>query len=255
MVANIRKGYEIEGYLLEELVGAGGFSSVYKARSIYPIPKYDTIIAVKVLHPRRLERKQIRNFVREAKISMLLTHPNIIKVYQVRKQDRNLFILMEYLDSDIMKAIKTKSYLFTPSNIIEVIKKAGEGLAYVHDNGIIHKDVNPSNILISYSLDKIKITDFGLAWRKTFFKRESEIKAGTEGYLAPERLKGCPSDIRTDIYAFGKTIEKIYTELDFKFSENLLRTIRKATHPEKEKRFPDMRSLLNSLEEKTADAY
>ncbi|HNS33158.1 MAG TPA: serine/threonine-protein kinase [bacterium] len=250
MITKIRRGYEIEGYLLEEMVGAGGFSSVYKARSIFPIPKYDTIIAVKVLHPRRLDRKQIGRFAREARISMQLMHPNIIRVYDIVKQDRNMFILMEYLDADLMTAIKTKRRLFDPVNIVEIIKKAGRGLAYVHENGIIHKDVNPSNILISYSLERIKFTDFGLASQRSFFRREEDVKAGTEGYLAPERLKGSLSDIRTDIYAFGKTIENIYRELGFEFSENILRIVRKATHPDKEERFSNMKSLLDSLNEK-----
>lgn len=255
MVIKIRAGYEIEGYFLEEIVGAGGFSSVYKARSINPVPKYETVIAVKVLHPRRLDRRQIRRFVREARLSMNLRHPNIVRVYKIKKQDRNFFILMEYLDSDLLKAIKAKKHIFTPDSIIEIVKKSGEGLNYVHENGIIHKDVNPSNILISYSLDKIKFTDFGLAWQKKLFRKESEIKAGTEGYLAPERLNGSPSDIKTDIYAFGKTIEKIYRELEFEFPENILRVIRKAAHPEKEERFSDMQSLLSSLDGEMKHAY
>ncbi|MCK9265437.1 serine/threonine protein kinase [bacterium] len=247
MNIQVRKGYEIEGYILEEMVGAGGFSSVYKARTIYPIPKYDTIIAVKVLHPRRLDRVQSRKFVAEAKISMSLNHPNIIKVYQVKKQDRNLFMLMEYLDADLMKAIKTKNYLFTPENIVKVIKKAGQGLAFVHNNAIIHKDVNPANILISFSLEKVKFTDFGLAHQRRLFKKEVAIRAGTDGYLAPERTKGQPANIKTDIYAFGKTIEKIYRELNFEFSEQILRIIRKSTHTDPEERFSSMEELIYSL--------
>ena len=244
----IRKGYEIEGYLLEEMVGAGGFSSVYKARSIYPIPRYDTLIAVKVLHPRRLEPRFVRTFVRESKLLMSLKHPNIVTVYQLKKQDRNLFMLMEYLDSDLMKSAKTKSHIFTPENIIRVFKKAGEGLSYVHSNGIIHKDINPSNILISYSLEKVKFTDFGLAWQRGFFRKAEGLKAGTEGYLAPERLAGRPADVKTDIYAFGKTIEKIYRELGFEFTEQILRVVRTATHKDRESRFSCMEDLLNSLQ-------
>ncbi len=255
MIVKLRKGYEIEGYLLENLVGSGGFSSVYRARSIYPIPKYETIIAVKVLHPRRLERRQVKKFVQEARISMQLSHPNIIRVYQIVQQDKNMFILMEYLDFDLMTAIKTRKNLFNPDNVMKIIIKAGTGLAYVHSNGIIHNDVNLSNILISYSLATVKFTDFGLASQKRFFRREENIKAGTEGYVAPERLKGQPSDIRTDIYAFGKTIEKIYSELGFEFSEGLIRIIRKATHPDKDERFARMEDLLNSLKGNLQNAY
>lgn len=251
----VRKGYEIEGYVLEELVGAGGFSSVYKARSLSPVPRYDTVIAVKALHPRRLDRRQIRRFVREAKISMNLRHPNIVKVFNIVKQGRNYFIIMEYLDADLLKAIKSRPSIFTSQNIIEIIKSAARGLDYVHKSGIIHKDINPSNILISYSLEKIKFTDFGLAWQRRIFRKEQESKAGTEGYLAPERLKGAPSDIKTDIYSFGKTVERIYRELGFEFPENVLRIIRKATHPEKEERFANVQALIDSLDGKVEHAY
>ncbi|RLF31395.1 MAG: hypothetical protein DRN08_07985, partial [Thermoplasmata archaeon] len=91
----IRAGYSVGNYLLEEMVGAGGFSTVYKARSIDPQPEYDSIIAVKVLHPRRLERSQIRRFIREAKMAKKLEHQYIVKVYDLKKQDGNYFIFME----------------------------------------------------------------------------------------------------------------------------------------------------------------
>ena len=117
----IRAGYSVGNYLLEEMVGAGGFSTVYKARSIDPQPEYDSIIAVKVLHPRRLESSQIRRFIREAKIAKKLEHQYIVKVYDLKKQDGNYFIFMEFLDADLLKCIRNKRGIFTLSNINEVI--------------------------------------------------------------------------------------------------------------------------------------
>ena len=252
MEIRVRQGYIIDGYVLEEMVGAGGFSTVYRARSIDPVPEYQTVIAVKVLHPRRLDRWQIRRFVREVKMATMLEHPNIVKVFGVRHQDGNYFSFMEFLEADLLKAIRTKPELFNQENIVEIIKKAGQGLEYIHRNGIIHKDINPSNILISYALDKVKMTDFGLATKKVFFlhrlQQESSPGGGTEGYIAPERLKGMQADIRSDIYSFGKTIQKVYSELGFEMPENIKYVVEIATKPDSEERFVDMRELLYFLD-------
>ncbi len=253
MEIKVRQGYIIDGYILEEMVGSGGFSTVYRARSIDPVPKYDTFIAVKVLHPRRLDRAQIRRFVKEVKMSIPLRHPNIVKVYAVRRQDWNYFGLMEFLDTDLLRAIRTKPELFDQQKVLEIIEKAGRGLEYIHRNGIVHKDVSPANILVSYLLDRIKITDFGLA-RKTGFLQKDNGAGGTEGYIAPERLNGMPADVKSDIYSFGKTIEKIYSELGIAMPDNVKYVFETAVKPTPEERFYDMRELLYFLDIKKQNA-
>ncbi|MGI6596015.1 MAG: serine/threonine protein kinase [Elusimicrobia bacterium] len=253
MEARVRIGYVIDGYVLEEMIGSGGFSTVYRARSLNLTPKYHSIIAVKVLHPRRLDRWQIRRFVREVKIASRLEHPNIVKVFGVRKQDGNFFSLMELLDVDLLKAIRTKPSIFNNDNVTEIIKKAGYGLEYIHKNAIIHKDVNPSNILITYALDKIKLTDFGLSTKKTLLlsllhPNGNSSGGGTEGYIAPERIKGKEGDIKSDIFSFGKTMQRIYSELKFEIPENTKYVIDVATKNNSMERFVDMRELLYFLD-------
>ncbi len=248
MDIRVTQGYIIDGYVLEEMLGSGGFATVYRARSIDPIPRYDTIIAVKVLHPRRLDRGQIRRFVRGIKISIPLRHPNVVRVFAVRRQDRNYFGLIEFMDTDLLKAIRTKPHIFNQKNVFEIIRKSAAGLEYIHRNGIIHKDINPANILVSYSLDKIKMTDFGLSEKKGFFKKENSSGGGTEGYIAPERLQGLAADVKSDIYSFGKTMQKIYSELGFEIPENVRYVIETAIKPNKEERFYDMRELLYFLD-------
>lgn len=247
MEIKIRPGYLIENYVLEEMIGAGGFSTVYKARSINPEPLYSTIIAVKVLHPRRLSRSQIKQFVKEAKIAKTLNHENIVKVYDVKKKEGNFFILMEYLDIDLLKAIRTKPYIFTPERINEIILKVIKGLAFIHNQGIVHKDVTPSNVLISFSFDKVKITDFGLARRRGILGIDRDKSGGTNGYIAPERFMGKKADIRTDIYSLGKTIEKIYNELKFEIPPEIKYIIDMATNPDPEKRFQNVETILYFL--------
>ncbi|MGB9678061.1 MAG: serine/threonine-protein kinase, partial [Candidatus Ratteibacteria bacterium] len=222
----IRPGCVIRGYILKEMIGSGGFSTVYRAESIESLPLYNSIIAVKVLHPRRLEKIQIRQFIKEGKIAKSLEHPNIVKVFEVVQQDGNFFMLMEYLDTDLMKAIKTKRHFFNEKNIIDIIIKVAKGLSYIHQNRIVHKDINPSNILITYSFEKIKITDFGLSKVERRIFNGNEFKGGTEGYVAPEIYNGKRADERSDIYSFGKTIEKIYEELNFSIPEKIKNIIK-----------------------------
>ena len=243
----IRPGYTVGNYVLEEMVGAGGFSTVYKARSIDPQPEYDSIIAIKVLHPRRLERYQIRRFVREAKIAKKLKHKNIVKVYDLKKQDGNYFIFMEFLDSDLLRCIRNKRGIFTLSNIKEVILKAAKGLAYIHKNRIIHKDINPTNILLNFSLDKVKMTDFGLSRRNFLFNKEKK-EGGTLYYLAPEILKGKKASIKSDIYSFGKSIEKVYNELGFTIPDDIRHIINISTKENPEERFSNMENIIYILE-------
>lgn len=177
----IRKGYVIKGYVLKEMVGSGGFSTVYKAETIDPVPLYNSIIAVKVLHPRRLEKYQIKQFIKEGKIAKSLEHPNVVKVFDVVQQDGNFFILMEFLDYDLMQLIRNKRGIFNERNIIDIILKAAKGLDYIHKNGIIHKDINPTNILVSHNIEKVKITDFGLAKRDKIFLIQKEFKGEKKG--------------------------------------------------------------------------
>ena len=246
----IRPGYIIKGYMLKEMVGAGGFSTVYKAETIEPQPLYTSIIAIKVLHPWRLEGFQIKQFIKEGKIANNLEHPNIVKVFDIIHKDGNFFILMEFMDTSLMKAIKTKKEMFNEKNIIDIIIKTAKGISFLHKNGIIHKDINPSNILISNSLDKVKITDFGLAKirKMSLFNFKRELKGGTEGYIPPECYEGEDFDEKGDIYSFGRTVEKIYYELGFKIPENIKKLINIATDPKPENRFEDIELIIYFLE-------
>jgi eukaryotic-like serine/threonine-protein kinase len=243
----IEKGYVIAGYMLEGMLGSGGFATVYKARSITPEPIYDTIIAIKILHPRRLEKQQIRMFKEEMNMLMYLEHPNILKVYTVKSQDGHYFALMEFLDTNLLTAIRTKQEIFNQQNVLSIISQIASGLNYIHKNGYIHKDVNPTNILISYSLDKIKISDFGLAGKKGFFNKGLSSTGGTAGYIAPERKQHFSADIKTDIYSFGKTIQKIYSELNFEIPDKVKYVIEVSTKENRDERFFDMKELLYFL--------
>ncbi|MCM8818586.1 MAG: serine/threonine protein kinase [Candidatus Omnitrophica bacterium] len=244
----IRPGYIIKGYMIKEMIGAGGFSTVFKAETINPLPLYNSVIAIKVLHQRRLERTQIKQFIREGKIVKNLEHPNIVKVFDIIEQDGNFFILMEFVDIDLLKAIRKHKEIFNEKNIIDIIVKSAKGLSYIHQNRIIHKDINPSNILISLNLEKVKITDFGLSKKESRFIRKKGFIGGTEGYIPPERMNGKQDDEKGDIYAFGKTIEKIYNELKFPIPEKIKNVIKIATDPKPENRFESMEGIVYILE-------
>ncbi|HDN97765.1 MAG: hypothetical protein DRP67_00075 [Candidatus Omnitrophota bacterium] len=247
----VRSGFVVKGYRLEEMVGSGGFSTVYKATSVTLNPPFGNVIAVKVLHPRRIEKEQIKRFKNEAHIAMSLEHENIVKVYDFVEYEGNFFIFMELLDIDLNKMIKTKKEVFTFEKIIEILKKSALGLSYLHKKGIIHKDFNPSNILLSYSLKKVKITDFGLARKKRFiFWKNPPSSGGTRGYIAPEVYQG-RIDKRVDIYSFGKSMENIFSQLNFPITNEISHIIEVSTKEDPKERFQDMDEiiyLLNRIE-------
>jgi len=248
----IRSGYHIGGYVLEELIGSGGFSRVYRALNNGQ-GKYGPSIAIKILHARRLTRNEIKLFQREASIAKSLEHKNVIKVYDFFENNGNYFIFMELLNKDLKRFIDEEKKKIKQKNLEDIIyfiiKESAEGLNYIHKNNIIHKDFNPSNILLSYDLKKVKITDFGLAKKKSIWKKDLFKPAGTQGYIAPEekRKKRGTYDKRVDIYAFGKTIEYIFNSLNIKKTETIKNIIINSTKTDPKERYSNMEYVLFGL--------
>lgn len=255
----IRKGYVINGYELEELISSGGFARVYRAKRTFfsNYPFYGEIIAIKVLHPRRLNKKGIALFKNEAKIARSLNHQNVIKFFDFVIKDDNYFIFEEWVNGkDLEKIIiLEKSENFRNFNVLlDIAKKVARGLSYLHQNNIVHKDVNPSNILVSFDLKKVKVTDFSISKKKSkglfgFLKRDIKdlFVGGTREYMAPEQLIYGISDKRSDIYSFGKTLEKLFSSFDC-LTFKLKKIIKIATAENPNDRFENIEEILSLLE-------
>jgi serine/threonine-protein kinase len=208
------------GYSLGEYLGGGLYTKVYKAYSFLAKPPYGNPVAIKILYLKGsiLEmNKLIKQFEREAEIAMNLEHSNIVKVYNFGKFDHHYAMIMEYIDGKNLKEYLYEREKWSLDKILRICYEVGKGLEYIHKNNIVHKDVKPDNILISYDFKIIKLTDFGIAklpgkiWKKDIFPRSGTVtKFGIISYISKEQAEG-NATFQSDIYSFGVTMDEIIT--------------------------------------------
>lgn len=246
----IGRGTIVSGYQLEQIVGMGGYTLVYRARARSAAAPFGDAIAVKVLLERRKNRKGIRDFTSEARIALTFDHENVVEIHDFIERDGNYFLLMELLDTNAANWLREAGGARL-DNLLAIIGGAARGLCYIHQRGIVHRDVKESNILVTRDLARIKITDFGLSDNhqapKSIFHRDVFKLRGTEGYIAPEQRTSRVADTRSDIYAFGKTVSNIFRMAGLEKPKRLDYIVRKATMEDPEQRFPDMCSLLEAM--------
>ncbi len=221
---------EIAGYRIVRQIGIGGMGTVFEAHE----EKMNRRVALKVLsRHRRLSEKGEDRFAREAWIGGRLSHPNLIKVYERGEFEDLLFYSMELVDGgslgDVVENLKrwgkderwglefgTRRYV---EWAITQVVSAARGLHYAHQQGVVHRDVKPMNILLHRDPLVVKIVDFGVAVDSEATRLTTVGKLmGTVAYMAPEQIVGRPGDIdaRTDVYALGVTLFELLTlELPF----------------------------------------
>lgn len=200
-------------YTATHIIGRGGYSIVYKGvHNTLNMP-----VAIKMMrHNLAMRTDFLENFRNEAKIIASLNHDHIIRVLDIEERYRTVFIMTEYLEgeslSDMLKRLGTISPLLSADYIIQVCS----ALVYAGQKGLIHRDINPSNIFVVGN-DRIKLIDFGLACPPG---TDDQYFGGAFYYLAPELFEGEPADERSDIYALGMvayeliTGERPFPELD-----------------------------------------
>lgn len=145
----------------------------------------------------------------EGEKAMTLFHPNIVKTFSCGKQKDNYFLIMEYLTGGSLAEhirVKTADIL---NRRIEIAAAAANGLAYVHEKGIIHRDICPKNLIFD-SKGTVKLIDFGVAIHKSDVLKPSEVRTGRPSYLAPELIRYNRFNVQTDIYAFGILLYEMF---------------------------------------------
>ena len=191
-------------YVATDIIGRGAFSIVYKGRHT----GLDMPVVIKMMrHDMALYPDFLDSFKNEAKTIAGLTHDHIVKVFDFEERYRTLFIIMEYLKGDSLKDMICHLRAIPPKLTANFLIQICSALAYAHQHGIVHRDINPSNILVQ-SNDHVKILDFGLACPAG---TEDFSNTGTAYYMAPEQIDGGPVDQRTDIYALGITAYEMVT--------------------------------------------
>jgi CRP-like cAMP-binding protein len=191
-------------YVTTDIIGRGAFSIVYKGVH----QELNMPVVIKMMrHDMAQQPDFFHSFHNEAKIVARLSHENIVKVHDFEERYRTLFIIMEYLRGDTLKEMIAHLRSIPSQLAIHYLFQIGAALAYAHERGIVHRDINPSNILVQPD-DRIKILDFGLA---CMAGTEDFSNPGTGHYMAPEQISGDPADARTDIYALGVTAFEMVT--------------------------------------------
>lgn len=210
-------------YALLERVNVGGMAEVFKAKA-FGVEGFERLVAVKRILPSIAEDQEfITMFVDEAKIAVQLTHANIAQIFELGRVGDSHFIAMEYVHGKDLRAIfdrarKRGESLPVPMACYTVMKVC-EGLDYAHNKkdpagrelNLVHRDVSPQNILISYD-GEIKIIDFGIAKAAgKAGKTQAGILKGKFGYMSPEQVRGLPLDRRSDIFAVGIVLYELLT--------------------------------------------
>lgn len=195
-------------YMITEVVGVGGMAYVFKAFD----KVCNRVVAVKILKDEFMSDAQFRRrFTNESKAITMLSHNNIVDVYDVSLEGDTLYIVMEYIDGVTLKEYMEKKGMLSDAEALHFIKQILKGLAHAHERGIVHRDIKPHNIILLKD-GTIKITDFGIA-RLTKFDTQtiSDMTIGSVHYISPEQASGDRTDERSDIYSVGIILYEMLT--------------------------------------------
>ncbi len=202
-------GKRLDGrYELLELIGVGGMADIYRARDI----QEDRIVAVKILKTEFAGSDEfLRRFRNESKAIALLSHPNIVKIYDVGFTDKVQFIVMEYVDGITLTDYIEQQGVLKWRDALHFTVQVLKALQHAHDRGIVHRDVKSSNIMLLRD-GTIKVMDFGIArFNRENNKTVSEKTIGSVHYISPEQARGDITDERSDIYSVGVALYEMLT--------------------------------------------
>jgi serine/threonine protein kinase len=196
-------------YEVEELVGTGGMSSVFRAHDRL----LDRKVALKVLHQQYSEDAEyIERFRREARAVAALSHPNIVTVIDRGEHDGRQFIVFEYIHGENLKALIERRGPAPVTTALELAMQIARGLSFAHQQGLVHRDVKPQNILLNGD-GQAKVTDFGIARSLDVQQGMTQTGTvlGTSDYIAPEQAQGQRVDEHTDVYSLGVVVYEMLT--------------------------------------------
>ncbi len=198
---------KIGPFFVEEKIGEGGMGIVYRARD----PRLQRTIAIKRVHPRLLDRTDIRElFLTEARAIAAVNHPNIGQIHAIHEDEDPPYLVMEYLEGPSFGDRLDKEGALSPAESIRVVMAATRALQAAVQRGIIHRDVKPSNLL-SDGQGEVKLVDFGLAGNLGENPQEDPEFLCTPQYGSPEQVQGWAVDERSDIYSLGATFFHLLT--------------------------------------------
>ena len=202
-------GKKLDGrYEIKEIIGVGGMANVYKAYDSID----DRVVAVKILRDEHMENDELlRRFRNESKAIAVLSHPNIVKVYDVSFNEDIQYIVMEHIDGITLKEYIEQQKVLRWKEAVHFTVQILRALQHAHDKGIVHRDIKPQNIMLLED-GTIKVADFGIARFARASQHTVTDKAiGSVHYISPEQAKGELSDEKSDIYSVGVMLYEMTT--------------------------------------------
>lgn len=194
-------------YEILELIGKGGMANVYKALC-HKLHRYD---AIKILHEDMVANKELRKrFLAESHAVAMLSHPNIVSVYDVGHSDELEYIVMELVDGVSLKRYMQYKEILPYNEVLEISTQISKALSHAHSRGIIHRDIKPQNIMLLRD-GLVKVADFGIAALQNDIDTPANQAVGSVHYIAPEQARGGAADGRSDVYSLGIVMYEMLT--------------------------------------------
>lgn len=198
-------------YQVVSELGRGAMGVVYKGED----PKIHRTVAIKTVRLSDFDEDLLdemkERFFREAESAGLLTHPNIVTIYDAGEEHDLAYIAMEFLKGTDLDEYTRKDHLFLMRETLSIVAHVAEALDYAHSKGIVHRDIKPANIMMLEETREIKVTDFGIARITTSSKTKTGVILGTPSYMSPEQVAGKKVDGRSDIFSLGIVLFELLT--------------------------------------------
>jgi formylglycine-generating enzyme required for sulfatase activity/serine/threonine protein kinase len=200
---------KIDHYEVIEVVGQGGMGVVLRAMDT----KLSRIVAVKVMAPELAANPTaVKRFLREASTAAAVHHDHVVTIHAVGDHHRPPYIVMQFIEGQTLQQKIDKEGALEIKQLLRIGSQMAAGLAAAHKHGLIHRDVKPANILLENGVERVKITDFGLARATDDLEMtQTGVIAGTPQYMSPEQAKGEPIDSRADLFSLGSVLYTMCT--------------------------------------------
>lgn len=256
-------------YQLAERLGEGGMAEVYRAEDI----RLGRPVAVKILRQQYSnETNLLRRFINEARSIAGFSHPNVVSVYDVGRDKRYYYIVMEYVPGEDLRQRLEREERLSVDQALDIVQQMAQGIGYAHQRGLVHRDIKPGNILITEK-GHVKVADFGIAKAlASAGLTEPGVVWGTTAYLSPEQVRGEQATTESDVYAMGIVLYEILSGLppfqgedrvaialkhlhddpppfddDFKIPHGVAYLVQKALAKDPAKRFQDADEMAEAL--------
>jgi WD40 repeat protein/serine/threonine protein kinase len=194
----------LDHYEVLDVLGWGGMGVVLKAQDT----KLQRVVAIKALPPRlAASRTARRRFVREAQAAAAVRDDHVVAIHAVSDDGPVPYLVMEYIRGTTLEERVKRAGALELTEVLRIGVQTAKGLAAAHAQGVVHRDIKPGNILLENGIERVKITDFGLARAaEEAGGMQGAVLAGTPGYMSPEQARGEPTDHRTDLFSLGSVL-------------------------------------------------